>query len=274
MRLRGVLPAVVLVSAAAVCAACPAAFAAVAPQPVAGRFYDAIGPSALGFVLKTSSSGRRLTVSGYGYNVVCGAGPNRGQEPELDAPVRTTRIAGDGSFAVSLPVKDDPPIELAGRVLAGTIARGTVSWRATERDLAPCPVHERWTARLRPLNDYFKGTTSSGVAVSFAVSVAPSPALSEFSVSGVQTTCPPRRAAASETSPSDTPFESISDGYVGRVHSGGKFHAETEDSNGEAFVVTGRLSGERATGVVSLDDRDDCGYSGVHWTASFVRRGL
>lgn len=290
MRQRMVVATVAIGACVAVVAAvqgvAPAAAPATRKATVGGRFYDAIGPHALGFVLKTSGSGREVTITSHGYDIVCGPGPNKGSEPEVDAAARTVPVLKDGSFVASLAVKGNPPIRVAGRFMDGVRATGTLAWKARSRELSPCAVRESWTAGLRPLNDYFKGTTSGGAPVSFAVSVSARPTIGEFSVGGIQTLCPPGTSTSTSTSTVSTPatttgtssgvtpFESISDGYVGAVRGGGRFHAATEDSNGEAFVVNGTLAGKRASGVVSLDDRDGCGYTGERWTAAFVRRGL
>jgi hypothetical protein len=265
--------AVTLVAVASAAAALPQLATASkqppAPKPFASRIYDATGRDGLGFNIKVSGSGRQVTVSAEdGYQFVCGPGPDHGDQPDVTASTRSATVTKFGAFTMSLPVKHDRPIKLTARLLTRSTISGTLSWHSTDSDTRGCTATASWTAQLRPLSNYFAGTTSTGATVTFAVTDSSKPTLSGFSVGGVPATCPPGQGEGV-----GTPEISISDGYVGAVRNG-HFSATTEDSDGIEFTVRGAITGNAASGLVSESDRDGCSYGNTQWTAQFVRRGV
>jgi hypothetical protein len=290
-----------IVVLAALCATTTAAIAGAArppgARPLAGRYYDATGKQALEFAFKTSASGRQLTATAAGgYQLDCTAGSTKSRQgslPDIDAGAGSGSISKDGAFKLSLPVHGQPAIKLVGRFVTKTKVNGTLSWHGTGGRERGCVVNTDWAGNVRPLNDYFVGRTSTGATVTLAVALGATPTISDFSVGGVQATCssPPNNAVmdgglpamstnTDTTGTSTAPAGSmpgsmpeIVNGYVGAVH-GGQFHAQTEDSDGNAFTVSGTLSGKTVSGTVDENSREGCSYSGISWSAAYVRRGV
>jgi hypothetical protein len=266
--------AVALVALVAAAAAALPSLATASQQPravklLASRIYDATGREGLGFDIRVSGSGRQVTVSAEdGYQFVCGPGADHGDQPNVVAATRSAMVTKSGTFAMSLPVRHDRPIKLTAWLLTSSTISGTLSWHSTDSDTRGCTATVSWTAELRPLSNYFAGTTSTGANVTFAVTDTSKPVLSGFSVGGVPATCPAGQGEGTGTSDI-----SISDGYAGTVRNG-HFAAKTEDSDGIAFTVSGTILGNTASGLVSEFDRDGCSYGNTPWTAQFVRRGI
>lgn len=251
---------------------------ALAATPTRGRIYDAIagnrdpgsGTGQSFFSVEVSADGRRVTLPGGQWDLPCTGGPSKGGDLAPSTAATTVKLKSNGSFAVSLSQVDsnstqpvhDSPVVVRGRFVSSSEATGTISFTGISGDDTGCDARARWTSHLRPLNDHFAGTTSTGAVVTFDRTVERHPVVWNFSVGDVPAQCYANPASVLD----------VRDAFVGRVRNR-RWHTTTEDANAEAVTISGRFITRRsASGTVGEQDRGGCFFNGIGWSAHLTGR--
>jgi hypothetical protein len=161
-------------------------------------------------------------------------------------------------------VAHDTPVRVAGQFVSPDRATGTVSFEGSDGEDTGCHASASFTASIVPLNLHFAGRAANGARVTFDRSIEPHPQVLNFSVGRVRARC---ASGGSE-------FKTLDRAFGGRIRSG-RFAADGEDRTSEAARVSGRFtSSTRAQGTAGKTGRDDCGFSGLAWTAGVGGGGV
>ncbi len=241
--------------------------------PIANRAYQASVayklPRSVGrdtFILKASASRRRVTVLDANVNVICS---DNGGIANPQVPNSTVGLSPTGKFRFSL---GHPALVIVGRFVSRTAVSGTVAYSGRGNP-GTCSLNAPWHASLIPLNvtEQYAGTTASGAKVTFSVTHpandSSSLSVGSFAVGVVIATC-------SAEGGGGTRDISFADGSVGPVKDGrfsnGEGGPASSSDEDLAFVVSGSLTTNTASGVVAATDPSGCGYGSMHWTATRV----
>jgi hypothetical protein len=121
------------------------------------------------------------------------------------------------------------------------------------------------------VSERYVGKTTTGAKVTFSVTHPDnnrsSLSVGHFAVGEITAECNPEVGFP-------TRVISFSDGSVSRIKNGRFSNGEGAPASSSdadlAFVASGRLTGNNASGVVAASDPDQCGYGPIHWIAKRV----